>query len=51
MLNAGARVECPRNIKRLKQFFFKIKKKKKKERKQRMTCGVMTCEMNNLELE
>ena len=32
---AGSRVECPRNINRLKN----------------MTCGMMTCEMNNLEIE
>ena len=35
MLDAGSRVECPRNINRLKD----------------MTCGKMTCEMNNLEIE
>ena len=33
---AGSQVECPRNINRLKN---------------NMTCGMMTCEMNNLEIE
>ena len=33
----GSRVECPRNINRLK--------------KKHMTCGMMTCEMNEMELE
>ena len=40
LLDAGSRVECPRNINRLKK---KIKKN--------MTCGMMTCEMNDLEIE
>ena len=34
------RVECPRNITKLK-----------KTNKKNMTCGMMTCEMNNLEIE
>ena len=34
-LDAGSRVECPRNINRLKKH---------------MTCSVMTCEMNSLEI-
>ena len=35
LLDAGSRVEYPRNINRLKN----------------MTCGMMTCETNNLEIE
>ena len=35
LLDTGSRVECSRNINRLKN----------------MTCGMMTCEMNNLEIE
>ena len=36
LLDAGSCVECLRNINRLKKY---------------MTCGVMTCEMTNLEIE
>ena len=36
LLDAGSRVECPRNINRLK--------------KTNMICGMMTCEMNNLQI-
>ena len=36
LLDAGSRAECPRNINRLKKH---------------MTCDIMTCEMNNLEIE
>ena len=34
---AGSRVECLRNIKKLK--------------KNNLTCGIMTCEMTDLEIE
>ena len=36
LLDAGSRVECPRNVNRLKK---------------NMTSGMMTCETNNLEIE
>ena len=36
LLEAGSRVECPRNINRLKEH---------------MISGMMTCDMNNMEIE
>ena len=47
MPDAGSPVVCPRDINRLKK---KYQKKKKKKSTQNMTCGMMTCEMNNLEI-
>ena len=43
LLDAGSRVECPRNINRLKT--------KHKQNKNNMTCGKVTFEMTNLETE
>ena len=40
--DAGSRVECPRNIYRLK---------KQANKQKNMTCGMMTCEMNNSDIE
>ena len=40
--------ECPQNINRLKK---QKNKKQKKNPNSNMTCGVMTCKMNNLETE
>ena len=39
LLDAGSRVECPRNTNRLKK------------RRRKKTYGMMTCEMNNLEMD
>ena len=39
LLDAGSRVECPWNINRLKK------------NQKNMTCGMMTCKMNDLEIE